>query len=191
MMIAVVTAPRNELTAIPPSSNVVIENLPPTEAIKNTTAIVIAEPRKANNGKNNVDTAISPEAIAATAPTAPPLETPIIPGSAIELRNNPCMMPPEIPSAAPAINARKMRGNRMLLIIACSVGSATDSPMPARLSKVEAVFPKEILSGPTAAETIATSTEAMLSTSAPTPNRLITVEPVDLVIALFPELASK
>ena len=107
-------APRNEPTAIPPSNSVIIEKRPPIEAIRNTVAIATPEPMNANNGRNNVETVLAPEAIAATAPVAPPLDTPMIPGSAIELRNSPCMIPPEIPSAEPTRNARKIRGSRIL-----------------------------------------------------------------------------
>ncbi len=138
-MIAVVIAPRNDATAIPPSNKVTIENRPPTEAIRNTTTIETAEPMNANRGKKRVATVLAPEAIAVTAPNAPPLETPMIPGSAIELRNNPCMIPPEIPNAAPTTKAKKMRGKRIIWIIACSVGFAVDSPIPARSSSVLAV----------------------------------------------------
>ena len=107
-------APKNELTAIPPSNNVAIEKRPPTDAIRNTTAIDTAEPTNANKGRKKVETVLNPVAIAKTAPAAPPLATPIIPGSAIELRNKPCIIPPEMPRPAPTMNARKMRGSRML-----------------------------------------------------------------------------
>ena len=113
-MTAVVIALKNELTAIPPSNKVAIENLPPTLAIRKTTVIAIIEPINAPKGKKKADSVFNPKAMTNTAPAAPPLDTPIMPGSAMELRNNACMTPPEIPSAAPTINARNILGSRML-----------------------------------------------------------------------------
>ena len=54
-------------------------------------------PTNAKVGSARKNKPVSPVAMAMTAPTAPPAETPMMPGSAIGLRNSPCIVAPAIP----------------------------------------------------------------------------------------------
>jgi hypothetical protein len=60
----------------------------------------------------------------ATAPAAAPEETPMIEGSAIGLRKNPCITVPAAASENPTIAARTMRGRRNCVTIT-RLGSGT------------------------------------------------------------------
>ena len=123
-------AARNRLTATPASSSAAIEKRPPTEATANTSASAPAEPANAIAGSASGNTACAPIAIAITAPSAPPVDTPMMPGSAIGLRNRPCITAPAVPRAAPTNSARAMRGSRMVSTMARSVAPAAAVPIP-------------------------------------------------------------
>ena len=61
----------------------------------------------------------SPSAITITAPKAPPLDVPMIPGSASGFRKMACMIVPATASAIPTLSAMITRGIRTLSITAC------------------------------------------------------------------------
>src|SRR5690625_395780 len=56
---------------------------------------------------------VNPSVIPATAPTAPPADTPVMPGSASGLRNTVCITTPTPASAPPTIIATTTRGKRI------------------------------------------------------------------------------
>ena len=88
------------------------------------------------------------------APSAPPADTPMIPGSAIGLRNSPCITAPETPSAAPTTSASRIRGNLIVVMIACSASDADVSAIPRCSSSMPIVREGGMVNGPTAAATI-------------------------------------
>ena len=126
------TAARNALTATPVSNNAAIESRPPAEATAYTSARAPAAPANAIAGRASGNAALAPIAIARTAPAAPPVDTPMMPGSAIGFRNSPCMIAPDTPSAPPTSNANTIRGRRIVSTIARSVAVAALSARPAR-----------------------------------------------------------
>ena len=96
------SAERKELTATPHKSSVVSPPRP-RPAMPITSKTASAPPAKAHR-----ETAEKPQndtcrlsSMAAAAPSAAPEETPKSPGSAMGLRNTPCISVPETASAAP------------------------------------------------------------------------------------------
>lgn len=120
MITAETAALRNELIATPVSSSVAIENLLPVVAMANTMVSAITDPMNAPMGNMNRDVD-SPSAITMTAPSAPPADVPMMPGSAMGFRNMACMIVPAVASAAPTVRDNRMRGSRMVCITAVSV----------------------------------------------------------------------
>ena len=119
-----------------------MENRPPTEATANTSTSAPVAPAKDMAGSARAKAACAPVAMAITAPSAPPVDTPMMPGSAIGLRNSPCITAPATPRAAPTVRARAMRGSRMDATIACSVSGAAACPIPICASSMSAVWEK-------------------------------------------------
>lgn len=72
------------------------------------------------------------------APNTAALETPKVPGEAMMLPNTVCRMSPDKASPAPAINAAKASGRRIL----CTMRTEEDSPIP---NKAKKDSPKSIL----------------------------------------------
>jgi hypothetical protein len=64
--------------------------------------------------------------------------------------------------------------------MACSVGSAIESPTPTKSNNVETVLENGTLNGPTEAATTETTNVAMPNSRAPVHTRFVTDEPVDL-----------
>ena len=80
----------------------------------------------------------SPVAIDTTAPTAAPVETPMIPGSAIGLRNSPCMVAPAIPRAIPTEAPTRILGSRICSTTSCSVRPNSTKSSPNDDNTIEA-----------------------------------------------------
>lgn len=55
----------------------------------------------------------APLTITITPPSVPPAETPMMPGSAMGFRNNPCSAVPAVPNAIPTKPAVIIRGRRI------------------------------------------------------------------------------
>ena len=108
--------------------------------------------------------------IAMTAPSAPPADTPMIPGSAIGLRKSPCITAPETPRAAPTTNASNMRGNLIVVMMARSTSEAVVSANPRCSSKMPMVRDGGMVKGPTAAATITSTIPATARTADPRPS---------------------
>ena len=71
------------------------------------------EEKNDSDTDGNILTALTPSVMANTAPTVAPLETPMMPGSAKGLLNNPCNMVPEAAKPAPTINPTRVLGERI------------------------------------------------------------------------------
>ena len=84
-------------------------------------------PVKAKAGSEKTLTAETPSAMASTAPTEAPLDTPMMPGSASGLLKMPCRTAPEMPSPAPTMRPTSVRGRRMCQSTACCSGVTTTS----------------------------------------------------------------
>ena len=116
-----------------------MEKRPPTEATAYTSAKAPVAPTKDMAGNARVKAAWAPMEMATTAPKAPPVDTPMMPGSAIGLRNNPCITAPATPKAAPTIRAKQMRGSLTAATIASSVAVALACPKPTCSSRISRV----------------------------------------------------
>ena len=106
--------------------------------------------------QTNADTAmlaapnmVNPRTIAPTAPTAAPLDTPIMPGSARGFRKTPCSEAPATPKPPPTRMPRTTRGRRMFQRIA-SVRDSNEAPIsiPAWLSRIESACAGGISTAP-------------------------------------------
>ena len=84
----------------------------------------------ANVGRAKKKRLAIPEAMATTAPTAPPAETPMIPGSAIGLRKRPCMVAPATPRAMPTRAPTKILGSLICSMTSCSVRPKVAKSIP-------------------------------------------------------------
>lgn len=149
MITAETAALRNELIATPVSSSVAMENLLPVAAMANTMVSAITDPMNAPMGNRNRDVD-SPSAITMTAPSAPPADVPMMPGSAMGFRNMACMIVPAVASAAPTVRDSRMRGSRMVCITAVSVVLAVTGSVRIPIQEISAsnVCEYGMLSGP-------------------------------------------
>ena len=129
--------------AIPAKRRVGTETPPPEEAIKKTSIIATRDPTNANPGIAQIEYSAAPVDMAITAPTAPPAETPIIPGSAILFRKTPCIITPAAESPPPTSNAIVILGIRIFSIIARWVSGTSTVVMPVRAIKNPTVDPME------------------------------------------------
>ena len=91
--------------------------------------------------------------MATTAPSAPPAETPMMPGSAMGLRNSPCIVAPATPSAIPTEAPTTIRGSLICSITSCSVRPNSGVSKPIAESTIQATCPTEIATGPRLNET--------------------------------------
>ena len=173
-MIAETTAPRKALTATPASRSVAIEKRPPTAAMPYTKNDAAIAPTNAKVGSARKNSPVSPVAIATTAPTAPPAETPMMPGSAIGLRNRPCIVAPATPSAIPTVAPTTIRGSLICSMTSCSVRPKSARSRPTYDSRIETTRIAGISTGPRFSETSATASITTSSADEPTANRVET-----------------
>ena len=166
-MIADITAAMKALMATPASRRAAMEKRPPTDATMYTSARAPAAPVKDMAGSASGNRAWAPIAIATTAPRAPPVDTPIMPGSAIGLRNSPCITAPETPSADPTTSASMIRGSLMETIIACSVSGAVGSAAPICANRMSMVWEGGMVYGPTAAAVMTSTIPTAIRGSEP------------------------
>ena len=116
---------------------------------------------------------MNPAAIATTAPSAPPAETPMMPGSAIGLRNRPCMVAPATPSAIPTDAPTMIRGSRICSITSCSVRPNSGVSSPSAESTIQATSLTEMSTGPRLSEMRATTTTSASRIAPPIARRAL------------------
>ena len=115
-----------------------------------------------------------PVAMATTAPTAPPADTPMIPGSAIGLRNSPCIVAPATPRAMPTEAPTTIRGSLICSMTSCSVRPKSVKSSPINDSTIEATWLTGMLTGPRLSETSAVARISRLRIEEPIANRVLT-----------------
>ena len=112
----------------------------------------------------------------------------MMPGSAIGLRNSPCITAPATPRAAPTISARVMRDSLIDSTMARSASVASRIRIPICSSRMPAVWESGMAYGPTAAA-VTISAAATAASSAPPPTSRATTGdrgPLGERIASFP-----
>ena len=171
MMIAETIAPRKAFTATPASSRVAIEKCPPATAMPYTRNAAAIAPAKAKTGSARKNSPVSPAAIATTAPSAPPADTPMMPGSAMGLRNSPCIVAPATPSAIPTEAPTMIRGSRICSITSCSVRPNSGVLKPMAESTIQATSPAEMSTGPRLSEIRPTTSTSASRTVPPIARR--------------------
>ena len=99
MMIAETMAPRKALTATPASRSVAMEKRPPTAAMPYTRNEAAIAPHEREDRQRKEEQTCHPGCDGHHRTTAPPADTPMMPGSAMGLRKSPCIVAPATPSA--------------------------------------------------------------------------------------------
>ena len=127
------TAAANAVTATPPRTSVTTSVRPDADrAIHSTRAIPAMPATVAPIAVSHTDPETAGQtaaaiAMVATAPSAALAETPMIPGSASGLRSVPWSSAPEMPSPAPTMSVRAMRGARISVTMTLVVSAAPTS----------------------------------------------------------------
>ena len=131
-------------------------------------------PANANAGSARKKRPAMPVAMATTAPTAPPADTPMIPGSAIGLRNSPCIVAPATPRAMPTEAPTTIRGSLICSMTSCSVRPKSTKSSPMNDSTIEATWLTGMLTGPRLSETSAVARISRPRIEEPIANRVLT-----------------
>ena len=112
--------------------------------------------------------------MATTAPSAPPEETPIIPGSAIGLRKSPCIVAPATPRAAPTEAPTIILGSLICSMTSCSVRPNSASSSPREDNTMEATWRTGISTGPMLSDTRAVARINKARMGEPMASRVVT-----------------
>lgn len=127
-----ISAPQKAFTATPVRISVTTSVRPPERAIRYTAKTVSRPVAKAKAVIVQLPRASRPSTMQATAPTAPPEETPITAGSASGLPNTPCISAPAQPSEPPTSRASTTRGSRTFHSTDSGTRSRACPPRPSR-----------------------------------------------------------
>ena len=151
-----------------------MEKRPPTAAMPYTRNAAETAPANAMTGSARKKMPVRPVAIATTAPSAPPADTPMMPGSAIGLRKSPCIVVPATPRAAPTIAPTTMRGSRICSMTSCSVRANSPASMPADESTIHRTCDAGMDTGPMLSEMSAVASVSSPRADAPSASRTAT-----------------
>ena len=131
-------------------------------------------PMNAKSGSARKKSPAIPVAMATTAPTAPPADTPMMPGSAMGLRKSPCIVAPATPRAMPTEAPTSMRGSLICSMTSCSVRPYPATSSPKNDNTIEPTWLTGTWTGPKLSETAALATISNISRDAPIASRLVT-----------------